>query len=107
MKIYRVKVNGKLYEVELEAVSETTESIKQVEPSELKEGIKLSAPMAGTILNVLVKVGDKVSKGDTVCVLEAMKLENDIKSSVDGVVKQVNVSKGQQVTKGQNILVIG
>lgn len=107
MKIYRVKVNGKLYEVELEAVSETIESIKQVEPSELKEGIKLSAPMAGTILNVLVKVGDKVSKGDTVCVLEAMKLENDIKSSVDGVVKQVNVSKGQQVTKGQNILVIG
>ena len=108
MKIYKVKVNGKVYEVELEAVSENNDKI-QVEKKEesISEGTPLKSPMAGTILNVLVNVGDTIKKGDVVCILEAMKLENEVKSGVDGTVKQVVVSKGTQVTKGQVIIVIG
>lgn len=109
MKIYKVKVNGKVYEVELEAVSESAEKIQveKQESSSVAEGTPLKSPMAGTILNVLVNVGDQIKKGDVVCILEAMKLENEVKSGVDGIVKQVVVSKGAQVTKGQVIIVIG
>ena len=109
MKIYKVKVNGKVYEVELEAVSESKESIKApaISKEEQVEGTALKAPMAGTILKVLVEVGSQVKKGDVVCILEAMKLENEVKSGIDGTVKQVVVSSGTQVSKGQNIIIIG
>ena len=63
--------------------------------------------MAGTILDVKVNVGDSVKKGDVVCILEAMKLENEVKSGVDGTIKQVLVNKGTQVSKGQVIIIIG
>ena len=69
MKIYKVKVNGKLYEVELEAVSETTESIKEdtkKEEPESRELNKILAPIAGKVVDVKVEVGDKVSKGQVV-----------------------------------------
>lgn len=108
MKIYKVKVNGKVFEVELEAVSENAEKIQtETKQEEVVNGTPLKSPMAGTILNVNVNVGDAVKKGDVVCILEAMKLENEVKSGVDGTVKQVLVNKGTQVSKGQVIIVIG
>lgn len=116
MKIYKVKVNGKVYEVELESISESTKSItKEVEapaktqpaPVASGEGTVVKAPMQGTIIKVNVKPGDSVKKGQVVCVLEAMKLENDIVSPVDGVVKQVLVDKGQQINNQDSMVVIG
>ena len=114
MKIYKVKVNGKVYEVELEAVSEAKGEIKaDATPSEpqtqaqAKAGTELKAPMAGTILKVNVNVGDQIKKGDVVCILEAMKLENEIRSGFDGKVIQIVASKGTQVAKGQTLIILG
>ena len=72
MKIYKVKVNGKIYEVELESVTENSEKIVDDQPKAEKqevkpvlngEGTTLKAPMQGTILDVKVKVGEEVKKG--------------------------------------------
>lgn len=113
MKIYKVKVNGKVYEVELESVTEKAGSITAAAPAAPAapvasgEGSPLKAPMQGTILSVKVAEGDQVKKGQVVAILEAMKLENEIVANADGVVKQVLVSKGQTVNNQQTILIIG
>ena len=55
---------------------------------------KVTAPMPGTVLKVNVTVGQSVKKGDVICVLEAMKMENDIPAPADGVIASVNVQNG-------------
>ena len=113
MKVYKVKVNGKVYEVELESVSEKAGSIAAAaQPAAAPqaasgEGTPLKAPMQGTILNVKVAAGDQVKKGQVLCILEAMKLENEIVSPADGVITQVNISKGQNVNNQELLFVIG
>ncbi len=64
----------------------------------------LKAPMPGLVLQVAVSVGDKVKAGDTVVVLEAMKMENPIKSGGDGVVSKVHVSAKDSVEKGSPLI---
>ena len=64
------------------------------------------APMPGSVLDVLVKVGDRVQAGDTVAKLEAMKMENDIRASISGVITEVMVKKGDIVAVGDVLLVI-
>ena len=66
--------------------------------------VKVKAPMPGTIMKVNVKVGDTVKKGDVLCVLEAMKMENDISAPQDGTVASVNVQKGASV-QAEEVLV--
>ena len=127
MRIYKVKVNGKTYEVKILSVSETEPlEVKEVKASapaaspapEAKkeapaassapaEGTTVEAPMQGVILNVLVKVGDSVKAGDNLVILEAMKLENEIKAPVDGKVLAVNVEKGNSVNAKDALVVIG
>ncbi len=60
----------------------------------------VTAPMPGTILDVKVALGQSVKKGDTICVLEAMKMENDIPAPCDGVVASINAQKGASVNAG-------
>ncbi len=116
MKVYKVKVNGKVYEVELESVTESAAKISAPNPETSKvqnttvtngEGSPLNAPMAGTILDVKVKVGDTIKEGDVVCILEAMKLENEVVAQTSGVVKSIAVAKGDSVSNGQLLVVIG
>ncbi len=122
MKVYKVKVNGKVYEVELESVSEQAGSIAAPvaaapvatptpaaapAPVVSGDGAELKAPMAGTILDVKVSVGQSVNVGDVVCILEAMKLENEVVADAAGVVKSIAVSKGTTVENGQLLVVIG
>jgi biotin carboxyl carrier protein len=64
----------------------------------------IKAPMPGLILEINAQQGDVVSPGDTLLVLEAMKMENVIKASGEGTVKSVRVSKGQSVEKGQVLI---
>jgi biotin carboxyl carrier protein len=65
---------------------------------------EIKAPMPGLILDLKVAPGDVVKKGDVVLILEAMKMENSIKSPGDGVVKEVKVSLKQSVEKNQVLI---
>lgn len=112
MKIYRVKVNGKAYEVEVEAVDEVGGSIA-VQPKENREpqrevkGDKIiAAPISGKVTEVKVAKGDVVSKGQTVMIIEAMKLENEIQSAFEGTVASVLVAKGDDVKNKEALIVL-
>ena len=70
-------------------------------------GEKVTAPIPGKVLTINAKVGDKVSTGDLLLVLEAMKMENEIAATADGEVKEILVSEGQAVQTGDALVVIG
>ena len=113
MKKYNITVNGTTYEVLVEEVggvgsspvapvfSAPTATKASSAPKNTSaapvSGNKVTAPMPGTILDVKVTLGQSVKKGDVVCVLEAMKMENDIPAPCDGVVSSINVQKGASV----------
>ncbi|MBQ6560079.1 MAG: biotin/lipoyl-binding protein [Erysipelotrichaceae bacterium] len=110
MKIYKVKVNGKVYEVEVEAVDETTEEISRTETAKAPETVsegnnQILAPIAGKVIEIKVKVGESVRKGQTVAVIEAMKLENEIQSAYDGKVREIAVSNGSAV-RNKDVLIV-
>ena len=114
MKVYKVKVNGKTYKVELEAIDEVKSEASFVEQKKEAtqlttsngEGVELLAPIQGNIVDIKVKVGDKVNKGDVVLLIEAMKLENEVNANVSGVVSEILVTKGQSVSNKQLLLKI-
>lgn len=66
----------------------------------------IKAPMPGLVVNILVAEGDTIAKGDALLVLEAMKMENIIKSPGEGVIKKININKGQAVEKNQILIEI-
>ncbi|HSU80138.1 MAG TPA: biotin/lipoyl-containing protein [Candidatus Angelobacter sp.] len=66
----------------------------------------IEASMAGTVLNILVSVGEQVNAGDTVALLESMKMEIPVESTVSGVVKEVNFESGDFVNEGDALLVL-
>ncbi len=70
-------------------------------------GTKVTAPLPGTITEVKVKVGDTVKDGDTVIVLEAMKMQNNIEAECNGTVTAVLVNKGDTVMEGDALITIG
>lgn len=115
MKIYKIKVNGKSYRVELESIEEVaTEAVKEekkVVKEEKKvvtsgEGQQVTSPIQGSVTNIKVKVGDRVKKGDVLLIIEAMKLENEVPSPFDGEVSQILVSKGQNVASKEVVIII-
>lgn len=69
-------------------------------------GVKVNAPMPGTILDVRVTEGQTVKKGQVLTILEAMKMENEIMAPQDGVVASVQVSKGASVNTGELLVVL-
>lgn len=86
------------------AMPATSSSITPVGP-EIK-GKNVSAPLPGVILSIKVKAGDEVKAGQTIAILEAMKMENDIQAEHDGIVQSVNVEKGDSVLEGTTIVTI-
>ncbi|MDJ0759319.1 MAG: acetyl-CoA carboxylase biotin carboxyl carrier protein [Woeseiaceae bacterium] len=81
-------------------------------PSE-DEGYDIKSPMVGTFYSAsspgsapYVQVGDRVSEGDTVCIIEAMKMMNQIEADVSGVIKSIRVQNGEPVEYGQTLFVI-
>ena len=73
----------------------------------LGKGEVVTAPLPGVILDIKVKVGDAVKAGQTVAVLEAMKMENEIEATASGTVTAVNAGKGDSVLEGAAIITIG
>lgn len=114
-KKYHITLNGKVYEVEIEEVAngnvtnKNTKSLPTVSSkteTNISNGECITAPMPGTIVNVLVRKGQLVKKGQVVAILEAMKMENEIVATVDGCIESINVDKGQNVSLGDNLLEI-
>ena len=116
MKKYNITVNGTTYEVVVEeagsapsaapvftapvAAPAAAPAAPKAAPAVGGGANKVTAPMPGTILDVKVSVGQSVKKGDVICVLEAMKMENDIPAPQDGVIASINIQKGASVNAG-------
>ncbi len=113
MKKYRVNVNGSLYEIEIEEMSApATMSAPVAAPKAPAAaapagGAQVKAPMPGTILDVKVQNGQAVKKGTVLCILEAMKMENEISAPCDGKITSLNVRKGDSVETQALICTIG
>ena len=94
MRTFNIKVNGVSYAVEVEEVGSTAAPAPAPAAG---AGDPIKAPMQGTIVKVNVGVGDAVKKGDVVCLLEAMKMENEIFAPRDGKVTGVLCKQGDAV----------
>ena len=116
---YKVTLNGKTYEVEVEAgKAMLVDEYEAYAPAPaaapaaapavtVSGGETVAAPMPGNILKVAVSVGQTVKEGDLLCVLEAMKMENEIYAPCGGTVTAVPVSKGSTVDTGAPLVVLG
>ena len=82
-----------------------TQVVKPAAPASGKSGVK--SPLPGVILDIKVNVGDAVKKGQTIIILEAMKMENNINAECDGTVTAVHVNKGDSVREGAMLVTIG
>lgn len=106
-----IEVNGKLFNVVVYKDSEKNNSPKSQTKKKNSKAIldetstEVKAPMASTVVKVLIKEGDTITKGQNLLVLEAMKMESDISSHRDGVIKEVMVKAGDSVTNGATILI--
>lgn len=76
-------------------------------PPPAGEGNALAAPIPGSILDIYVKVGDEVKSGQPLVKMEAMKMENEVRATQDGKVQSISVSKGESVSQGQALLIVG
>ena len=119
MKNYTITVNGNVYDVTVEegagngapvAVAPKAAAAPKAAPkaaapaaSGTAGSVKVNAPMPGKILAVKANVGDKVTKGQVILVLEAMKMENDIGAPQDGTVASINVAVGSSVESGETL----
>ena len=118
MKQLKVTVNGIAYDVCVEEIGEVgTAPVATAAPvaapaasapaaPAVAGGESVSAPMPGTILSVNVSAGQAVKKGDVLCVLEAMKMENEIYAPRDGEVASVSVAKGESVESGKTLVTL-
>ncbi len=101
---YTVKVNGNTYNLHIETPLDQLIAEMGLSLGNASVEDEIHAPMPGIILEVVVSEGDTVKKGDFVCVLEAMKMENTLTAPRDGVIKSVNISKGETVDKGKLLI---
>jgi biotin carboxyl carrier protein len=104
LKRYQIQIDGRIYHVQIsDAVDQQVLSmnLKSKKSNQLKE---LRAPMPGLVRQVNVNVGDQVDSGDSLFILEAMKMENLLKSPVNGTVSDLFVKPGESVEKNQILL---
>jgi len=104
---YAVKVDGKLFHVEVSSGGEVTQvapAATATAPAPAAAGVTLNAPLAGNIVRIDVKPGDAVKAGDVVLIMEAMKMETEVRAADDGTVSEVCVREGDSVAAGAVLL---
>ena len=114
MKNLRVTVNGTAYDVQVEelgagaapapvasAPAPKAAPAQKAAPAGGEGAVKVNAPMPGTIVSIELTQGQSVKKGDTLIVIEAMKMENEIAAPQDGTVASINCTKGESVDSGK------
>ncbi|SOD20144.1 biotin/lipoyl-containing protein [Pedobacter xixiisoli] len=106
-KLAKIKVNGTEYQVQV--TTQLDLLLKQLGLDNLNANkiAQIKAPMPGLVLNILVKEGDEVKKGDSLVVLEAMKMENIIKSPADAIIKKIEVKQGDKIEKNTVLIQFG
>ena len=128
MTKYRIKLNGKVYEMEVELIGENgpTQPVKTTTPTVAPAPVRetavpkataapspavnqagaVASPLQGTVIKVNAANGDAVKAGQTVVVLEAMKMQNDITAPKDGVLSDLAAAVGDNVKSGQVLFVV-
>ena len=126
MKKFNIKVNGNAYEVDIEEVKAAAPVAKAAAkpaaaPAPAKPAAPaaapapavvgagdtaINAPMPGKIVKLVAEAGKAVKKGDVVLILEAMKMQNEIKAPRDGVIKLLFITAGKAVTSGEVLLTL-
>ena len=113
---FKIKIDGKIFEAEVEEIG--GEKVVQTTPTATKttpqaplpqagSGNSIVAPMPGKIIAIKVSKDQQVNAGDTVLILEAMKMEQEIKSSISGTVSEIPVSENDTVKKDQPLVLLG
>ncbi|WP_456369885.1 biotin/lipoyl-containing protein [Geoglobus sp.] len=107
--LYKVKVDDKVVEVEVE--EEVIKSVRGTYPAYKEKAADLGqkvvrAMLPGTIIKIIVSEGDEVKAGDTLLILEAMKMENEIVAPSTGKVREIKVTEGQRVETGDVLVVL-
>jgi len=117
----KIEVNGTMYDVEMQreiprvktvmAPPPQARVVKETKPASVKsagtgKAAEVRAPLPGVIIQVMVRPGDDVTVGQTLCTLETMKMENAIKTENAGKVASVNIAPGQQVLQDEVLIVI-
>ena len=120
----QVNLNGKAFEVEMPQserkvqrpaapaaapkaaapVAKATPAPAAAAPAASAGGRPINAPLPGVVIKINAKVGDKVSAGDTLLILEAMKMENNITADANGTIKAILCKEGDQVQSGQALV---
>lgn len=110
-------IEGNQYDVDVQAILEKPRAAARTEfvadlpaarpvAAAASSSGTVAAPMPGIIVSIPVKAGDAVKRGQTVAVMEAMKMENSIAATRDGIVKEVHVAAGQEVNNGQALVTV-
>ena len=115
MKKYEIEIDGQVYHVKVRELPDDAVMTEQPKADSGKstadvapqtEGKAMLAPMAGTVLRILVKEGQRVKKGENLIVLDAMKMENEIVADEDGVIRSILVKANDSVESDQPLLIL-
>jgi oxaloacetate decarboxylase alpha subunit len=114
---YRVSVNGTEYDVvvgpgnaDISQIKPATQAATPVAPAAAATagpGTEVKAPLSGSIIEVLVTVGQQVNDGDPVIIIEAMKMETEIRANATGTIQSIAIKKGESIQSEQSLMVIG
>jgi pyruvate carboxylase subunit B len=103
-----VDVDGEVFNIKISSILGTTVEVDKSRNHKTKDIAKGSviSPMSGMVLSIKVKIGDKVKEGDLIAVIEAMKMQNEIHATVNGVVKAIMSFEGEVVSAGNVLIVV-
>ncbi len=106
--LFRVRLGDKVTDVVVreDRVTVAKPKVEEEKKEEVVEGEAIKAMLPGVVTKVLVKEGDEVKAGETIMILEAMKMENEVKSPKDGRIKQIVVKEGDRVEAGDILAVM-